>query len=100
MTNVGSAAAAAQASIGNVVLGSTFAILQSAGAGGAGIAVVNTVVGATATAVAVGATAPGLVKAVREGREGGQHGEEVEDVLPEEEAPHGSGDNTALEGKL
>lgn len=65
----GSAAAAAQASIGNVVAGSTFAVLQSAGAGGAGLAVVNGVVGTAATAVAVGATAPGLVRAAREGKE-------------------------------
>ncbi|OIW31334.1 hypothetical protein CONLIGDRAFT_680044 [Coniochaeta ligniaria NRRL 30616] len=40
----GSIAASAQAGIGNVVAPSAFATLQSAGAGGAGIVVVNTVV--------------------------------------------------------
>jgi hypothetical protein len=41
---VDSAAAAAHSSIGNVASGSLFAALQSAGAGGAGAAVVNGVV--------------------------------------------------------
>jgi hypothetical protein len=50
-----------------------FAVLQSAGAGGAGLAVVNGVVGVGATAVAVGATAPGLVHAAMEGK---NHNEE------------------------
>lgn len=44
MSSTGSAAAAAHSAIGNVATGSAFAILQSAGAGGAGIAAVNTVV--------------------------------------------------------
>jgi hypothetical protein len=42
--SAGSAAAAAQGGIGNVVLGSVFATLQSAGAGGVGAGVVNGVV--------------------------------------------------------
>lgn len=38
---IGSIAATVQSSIGNVVAGSTFATLQSAGAGGPGLAAVN-----------------------------------------------------------
>jgi hypothetical protein len=79
MRESGSAAAAAQASIGNVVAGTAFATLQSAGAGGAGLAVVNAVVGTTVTVVAAGATAPGLVKAVRETKEGEDTHEKKED---------------------
>ncbi|KAJ3028925.1 hypothetical protein HDV00_009909 [Rhizophlyctis rosea] len=48
----GSLAAGAQALIGNVGAASTFAILQSAGAGGAGLATVNLVAGTGATMVA------------------------------------------------
>ncbi|KAJ3051182.1 hypothetical protein HK097_007848 [Rhizophlyctis rosea] len=48
----GSVAAGAQAVIGNVVAGSAFAVLQSAGAGGAGLATVNVVAGTGATIVA------------------------------------------------
>lgn len=40
----GSLAAGVQSSIGNVAAGSTFATLQSAGTGGAGLAAVNGVV--------------------------------------------------------
>jgi len=65
----GSAAAAAQASIGDVAAGSTFAILQSAAAGGAGAALVNGIAAGTATAAALVATVPALVKAAREGKQ-------------------------------
>jgi ElaB/YqjD/DUF883 family membrane-anchored ribosome-binding protein len=64
----GSAAAAAQSGIGSVAAGSTFAILQSAGAGGAGAVLVNGIAAGTATGIAVAATAPGLVKAIKEGK--------------------------------
>jgi hypothetical protein len=54
--SAGSAAAAAQGGIGNVVLGSVFATLQSAGAGGVGAGVVNGVVqGAVGGAAAAAA---------------------------------------------
>ncbi|KAF1831573.1 hypothetical protein BDW02DRAFT_571907 [Decorospora gaudefroyi] len=66
----GSAAAAYQAGAGNIVAGSAFATLQSAGAGGAGAAVVNGIAAGTATAVAVAATVPGLVKLDTEGKDG------------------------------
>ena len=68
MYTLGSAAAAAQAGIGNVAAGSTFAILQSAAAGGAGSVLVNGVAAGTATAAALALTAPGLIKAVKEGK--------------------------------
>ena len=64
----GSAAAAAQAGIGDVAAGGTFAILQSAAAGGAGAALVNGIAAGTATAAALAATVPALVKAAREGK--------------------------------
>jgi hypothetical protein len=54
---LGSTAAAIHASIGNVGAGSVFSILQSAGAGGAGTAIVNGVVGGSTAVIAVGATA-------------------------------------------
>jgi hypothetical protein len=60
---LGSAAAA-----GNIAAGSPFSILQSAAAGGAGAALVNGVVPGTTTAVAIAATAPGLIKAIKEGK--------------------------------
>ncbi|KAF5605335.1 interferon-induced 6-16 [Fusarium subglutinans] len=47
----GSAAAGIQSGIGSVVAGSPFAILQSAGAGGAGLAIVNGVVQASGAIV-------------------------------------------------
>ncbi len=50
-----SAAAAVHGSIGNVVSGSLFATLQSAGAGGAGVTVVNGVVQAAGAGVAAAA---------------------------------------------
>lgn len=84
----GSVAAANQASAGNVVAGSMFAVLQSAGAGGTGLAVVNGVVGASATAIAVGATAPALIKAVSENNVKGRDSIEeakVVEVLEEDE---------------
>ncbi|KAK0726408.1 hypothetical protein B0T21DRAFT_413742 [Apiosordaria backusii] len=56
----GSIAAAAQSMIGNVVAGSVFAILQSAGAGGAGAAVVNGVIQGLGTGVAAGVLAGNL----------------------------------------
>jgi hypothetical protein len=64
----GSAAAAAQSAAGSVAAGSAFSILQSAAAGGTGAALVNGVAAGTATGVAIAATAPGLVKAIKEGR--------------------------------
>ncbi|TPX17941.1 uncharacterized protein E0L32_012004 [Thyridium curvatum] len=55
----GSFAAGAQSLIGNVVGGSAFAVLQSAGAGGSGLATLQAVAGAVAGAVTAvgGATA-------------------------------------------
>ncbi|KAL4821615.1 hypothetical protein BDW67DRAFT_179457 [Aspergillus spinulosporus] len=47
-------AASAQSIIGNVAAGSTFATLQSAGAGGAGLAVIDGVAQAGALAVGIG----------------------------------------------
>ncbi|KAL4756425.1 uncharacterized protein BDW70DRAFT_14433 [Aspergillus foveolatus] len=49
-----SLAASAQGVVGNVAAGSTFATLQSAGAGGAGLAVIDGVVQAGVLAVGVG----------------------------------------------
>ncbi|KAH7116865.1 hypothetical protein B0J11DRAFT_537742 [Dendryphion nanum] len=61
----GSIAAGVQAGLGNAVAGSPFAVLQSAGAGGAGLAVVNGIVGG-ATFAGMGAlTAVEVVKAVK-----------------------------------
>jgi len=54
----GSAAAGAQAGIGNVVVGSTFAMLQSAGATGLG-SVIGGTIGATAGGIG-GALASGI----------------------------------------
>lgn len=51
----GSAAALIQATIGNVAVGSWFAILQGAGAGGAGLVALNEVVQGGGAALAVGA---------------------------------------------
>lgn len=65
---IGSAAAAAQSDIGNVAAGSAFAVLQSAAAGGSGAILVNGVAAGTVTAVAIAATAPGLIKAIQEGK--------------------------------
>ncbi len=48
--------------------GSTFAILQSAAAGGGGAILVNGVAAGTTTGAAIAATAPGLVKAMQEGK--------------------------------
>jgi uncharacterized protein (AIM24 family) len=64
----GSAAAAAQSAAGRAAAGSAFSILQSAAAGGAGAALVNGVAAGTATEVAIAATAPGLVKVIKEGK--------------------------------
>lgn len=67
---LGSAAAAAQAGIGNVAAGSGFALLQSAGAGGAGLAVVNGIVGGSASAVAIfGAATSRIVRTIRTNQE-------------------------------
>ncbi|KAI4626851.1 hypothetical protein J4E83_004004 [Alternaria metachromatica] len=65
---VGSAAAAVQSGIGNVAAGSAFAVLQSAAAGGSGAILVNGVAAGTVTAIAVAAAAPGLIKAMQEGK--------------------------------
>jgi hypothetical protein len=50
--NLGTVAAAAQSGIGNVAAGSAFAIFQSAGAGGAGLAIVNGAVQGVGVAIA------------------------------------------------
>jgi hypothetical protein len=99
MNCLGSAAAAAQASIGNIAAGSILAVLQSAGAGGAGLAVVNGVVGTGATVVAVGAAAPGLVKAAREGKQGDNPDGETDGVHEEEGKKATDGDEE-LKAKL
>jgi shikimate 5-dehydrogenase len=52
--------------VANVEAGSTFAMLQSAGAGGAGAAVVNGVVAGTVTGVVVAATVPRFKGCYRE----------------------------------
>ncbi|KAF3052179.1 hypothetical protein E8E11_006864 [Didymella keratinophila] len=62
----GSAAAAHQSAIGNIAAGSASAVLQSAGAGGAGTAVVIGMVAGTVTAIAVAANVPGVIRAVTE----------------------------------
>lgn len=49
--HLGSAAAAVQSGIGNVVSGSVFATLQSAAAGGYGVAAVTTAVQAVGAAI-------------------------------------------------
>ena len=54
-THADSAAAAVHGSIGNIASGSIFATLQSAGAGGAGVTVVNGVVQAAGAGVAAAA---------------------------------------------
>lgn len=64
---LGSAAAGVQAGIGNVIAGSLFATLQSAGAGGAGVAIVNGVV----QGVGVAAAAAGAGAAIVQGKEDG-----------------------------
>jgi hypothetical protein len=79
-----SKAAAFHAIIGNVSAGSTFAVLQSAGAGGAGLAVVNTVAGTATTVMAMGATALGFAKSTRKGKE-----ESRVDVHDEDKKPNG-----------
>lgn len=66
----------AQASIGNVAAGSAFAIIQSAGAGGAGLAFVNSIVGASTTAIALGATALGIASTTK--KENEQNVDEME----------------------
>ena len=88
----GSAAAAAQSGIGDVAAGSTFAILQSTAAGGAGAALVNGIAAGTATAAALVATVPTLVKAAREGKKEVTVDDvtyKLEDKGVEEEAPTG-----------
>jgi len=65
---IGSTAAGAQAGIGSVAAGSTFAVLQSAAAGGAGAILVNGIAAGTATGLAVAATAPRLIGAMKEGK--------------------------------
>ncbi|KAF1978145.1 hypothetical protein BU23DRAFT_525848 [Bimuria novae-zelandiae CBS 107.79] len=72
-------AAAAHAGIGNVAAGSAFAVLQSAGAGGAGLAVVNSIVGTCATSRAVGATTPALVKEAKKGNGNDEEGTKVKE---------------------
>ncbi|RAR08312.1 c6 finger domain-containing protein [Stemphylium lycopersici] len=64
----GSAAAAAQSGIGSVTAGSPFALLQSAGAGGAAATLIKGLAAGTATAAAIGATALGLIKAIQNGK--------------------------------
>ncbi len=66
---IGSAAAAIHAGIGNVAVGSAFSIGQSAGAGGAGLAIVNGIAQVGGAAVAVGGTALGVTKAVKKENE-------------------------------
>ncbi|PVH93422.1 hypothetical protein DM02DRAFT_661993 [Periconia macrospinosa] len=58
----GSLAASIQSGIGAVTAGSLFAILQSAGAGGAGIIIVNVVVATTAAVVAAVTVILALIK--------------------------------------
>jgi ElaB/YqjD/DUF883 family membrane-anchored ribosome-binding protein len=64
----GSAAAAVQFSIGNVAATSTFAVFQSAATGGASATLVSGVAAGTATGIAIAATAPRLIEAVRGGK--------------------------------
>jgi len=72
---LGSAAAGIQSGIGSVAAGSAFAILQSAGAGGAGLAVVNGVV--QAAGAIVGAT--GLATKIKgQGDEHSANGDQEE----------------------
>ncbi|QPH00569.1 hypothetical protein C2857_004319 [Epichloe festucae Fl1] len=73
----GSAAACVQSGIGNVVAGSAFATLQSAGMGGAGAAVVNGVVSTVGGVVAaVGAVS---TTSSKKGKDGHGHGHGAED---------------------
>ena len=74
LTLLGSSAAGIQAGIGNVAAGSLFAILQSAGAGGAGASILGgTVFGVTSLA-AWGITIPQLITASRNRQNGEDHG--------------------------
>jgi hypothetical protein len=59
----GSAAAGIQAGIGSVTAGSAFAILQSAGAGGAGLLIVNGIVQGVAGIGLASGIAVSVVKA-------------------------------------
>ncbi|KAH7116866.1 hypothetical protein B0J11DRAFT_537743 [Dendryphion nanum] len=61
----GSVAAGMQAGIGNVAAGSAFAILQSAGAGGAGIVIVQGVAGGLTAAGAAVLNSPDIIKAIK-----------------------------------
>lgn len=58
----GSLATVIHASLGNVVAGTPFAIAQSAGAGGAGLAVVNGVVQGTGGVMAAGGAGVAWIK--------------------------------------
>jgi hypothetical protein len=82
---IGSVAAAYQSGVGNVVAGSTFATLQSAGAGGAGAAIVNGIAAGTATAVAAASTVPGLIRAAMEDEDMTVDKEEHSSEVTEEE---------------
>jgi hypothetical protein len=63
----GSFAARWQSLLPVPTVGSLFSTLQKVGASRAGLAAIETVVGRTATALALAVTAPGLIKSVVEG---------------------------------
>lgn len=77
---IGSAAAGIQAGIGNIAAGSAFAVFQSAGAGGAGLLIINGIVqGIAGVGFASGiAASVTKTKAIRENGEGDERNDEEE----------------------
>ncbi|KAF5239767.1 hypothetical protein FANTH_9846 [Fusarium anthophilum] len=112
----GSAAAGIQSGIGIVVAGSPFAILQSAGAGGAGLAVVNGVVQASGAVVGAGGLAAKLMgqddgnsaNGDQEETDGGNDAEEKNDqqkgvasLSPEDDnKPNGEGEGEVPQSRV
>ncbi|KAF2130989.1 hypothetical protein P153DRAFT_365611 [Dothidotthia symphoricarpi CBS 119687] len=69
-TVAGSLAAAAQAGIGHVAIGSLFAVLQSAGAGGSGLIAVKAVAGSSVMTGTCSAAAVSFLEAMKKGKNG------------------------------
>jgi hypothetical protein len=66
MENIGSIAAAAQGALGPVAAGGAFAILQSAGMGGYGLIVVQTIAASGSVAGTCSAAAVSFLAAMKE----------------------------------
>lgn len=86
--DLGSAAAGIQAGIGNVAFGTLFALLQSAGAGGAGAGILGGTVFSATSLASWGATIPGLIAASKENRKT----EKIKEKEVEEEVDTGDQD--------